>query len=522
MKKSFLASMCLVSVALVAGAADNPNLASAPPPAQPPPLSPAPISPPPVSAPPHGAASSSAANAAKAQAPQPYDLYYGVYANGHKVGWMHSRLSLRPQPVLSTEMHAQIAGMGQVSQIELNEERVYAVPGGAGGGSLERLSFSQRTGTGTVSVHGARLPDGQMELRVRAGGEEQRQKLEVGEHLSDALAAITLAREGRVGATLQAVHLDPSLQRLVRVEYRALSLQRRNLAGVDTQAIKVASSYPDLKVSEVAWLDRAGKVLESQMGDSFVVRLEPQEVAKRLDYAQDLLISAVVRAPRVLVAPQSIGRLALRLRGFGDSPPPTSSRQAVSVAGDDVHVVMVKDALPRRTPLQRNAHPTSPEVQAALQATPFIQSNSPEIVAAARRAAGSASDIFTASTRLVSWVHRTMHSEYVPAYSNALEALHSGRGDCTEYSILFVALARALKIPARVAVGIAYWPPGDGFGWHAWAEVYMDGRWLAVDPTWDQPIADATHLKLADGGAAEQARIVMLLGRLKIVEMQTD
>jgi transglutaminase-like putative cysteine protease len=107
----------------------------------------------------------------------------------------------------------------------------------------------------------------------------------------------------------------------------------------------------------------------------------------------------------------------------------------------------------------------------------------------------------------------------VPAFSNALEALHTGRGDCTEFSVLFVALARAAHIPARVAVGVAYWPPGEGFGWHAWAEIYANGRWLSVDPTWGQPISDVTHLKFAEGGPQEQARVVMLLGRLNILEM---
>jgi transglutaminase-like putative cysteine protease len=127
--------------------------------------------------------------------------------------------------------------------------------------------------------------------------------------------------------------------------------------------------------------------------------------------------------------------------------------------------------------------------------------------------------VFTATSRLANYVFRHVRDEYVPSYSNALEALESGRGDCTEHSILFVALARSLGIPARVAVGIAYWPPGDGFGWHAWAEVYAGGGWYSVDPTWNQPIADATHIKLADGGPAEQARIVMLLGRLKVTSM---
>ena len=83
---------------------------------------------------------------------------------------------------------------------------------------------------------------------------------------------------------------------------------------------------------------------------------------------------------------------------------------------------------------------------------------------------------------------------------------------------MFVALARALKIPARVAVGVGYWPMGEGFGWHAWAEVQVEGTWFTVDPTWNQVNADATHIKFADGDAMQQARIVMLLGKLKIVE----
>ena len=105
------------------------------------------------------------------------------------------------------------------------------------------------------------------------------------------------------------------------------------------------------------------------------------------------------------------------------------------------------------------------------------------------------------------------------AFSNAMEALKSRRGDCTEHSVLFVALARAAGIPARTAVGIAYWPAGQGFGWHAWAEVKIGEQWYAVDPTLNQPIADATHIKLAQGGPAEQARVVMLLGSLKVARV---
>ncbi len=453
----------------------------------------------------------------------PYDEYYGVYVSGQKVGWMRSRLYLLPQPVLSTELHAKVSGMGQVSEIELREERAYAAHSNLSSGILERLSFVQSATTGSVTVNGKRRDDGKMQLDVKAGGSVHTEVLEVSERLGDALASAGLARAANIGATADAVHLDPSIQKLVRVEHKVVSVQRRNFAGVDTKAIKVISNYPDLGVNEVAWLDSSGKVLESHIGGFFVARLEPPEVAKRLDYTQDLLISAVVRAPRVLMSPQNLSKLTLQFEGFGDSLPPASPRQVVRREQNAVRMVLTKDPLPRRTLLGKSAKgdakPWPAEVMEALKPTAFIQSEAPELVEAARTAIGSSKDVFSASTKLVNFTYKHVRSEYVPAYSNALEAFQSARGDCTEHSVLFVALARAVGIPARVAVGIAYWPPGDGFGWHAWAEIYVAGRWIAVDPTWDQPIADATHVKLADGGPAEQARIVMLLGKLKITSM---
>ncbi len=65
----------------------------------------------------------------------------------------------------------------------------------------------------------------------------------------------------------------------------------------------------------------------------------------------------------------------------------------------------------------------------------------------------------------------------------AVKALELGKGDCTEYSDLFVALCRAKNIPARVVSGYTV-----GFGLsstgHNWAEVYLnDYGWVPFDPS---------------------------------------
>ncbi len=65
----------------------------------------------------------------------------------------------------------------------------------------------------------------------------------------------------------------------------------------------------------------------------------------------------------------------------------------------------------------------------------------------------------------------------------ALYALKHGSGDCTEYAALFVAIARALGIPARMTSEFNFSKDRsfDAPNHHA-AEAYLDGAWIPVDP----------------------------------------
>jgi len=53
------------------------------------------------------------------------------------------------------------------------------------------------------------------------------------------------------------------------------------------------------------------------------------------------------------------------------------------------------------------------------------------------------------------------------------------------------------------------------FYYHAWVEAYLDG-WVSVDPTLGQIPADASHIKLAQGGIARQMDILAFMGKLKL------
>ena len=148
-----------------------------------------------------------------------------------------------------------------------------------------------------------------------------------------------------------------------------------------------------------------------------------------------------------------------------------------------------------------------------LESTPLIQSADPEIVHRARHIAGGSSDPALVAARLNVWVHAMLRKEITPSVPSAIEVLREGRGDCNEHTVLYVALARALGLPARTAAGLVYLR--GRFYYHAWPEVWLD-RWVAVDPTLGQFPADASHLRFVTGGLARQLDLMRLIGRLRV------
>jgi hypothetical protein len=113
-------------------------------------------------------------------------------------------------------------------------------------------------------------------------------------------------------------------------------------------------------------------------------------------------------------------------------------------------------------------------------------------------------DLFNVVFNLASWVNSNVEYDLGTLSSDVLPAswvFENRRGVCTEYTSLFVALARSLGIPAREVSGFAF-TESDLFerGWefHSWAEVYFPGfGWVLFDPTYGQyGFVDAGHVKL--------------------------
>jgi transglutaminase-like putative cysteine protease len=118
-----------------------------------------------------------------------------------------------------------------------------------------------------------------------------------------------------------------------------------------------------------------------------------------------------------------------------------------------------------------------------LAAEEKIESGADEIVALAanlKRNSPSAT-----ADSIFNWVSTSLdYVGYVKEDRGALYALRERRGDCTEYSYLYTALARSAGLASRPIGGFVTAENAvlRARDIHNWSELYLDGKWRVVDP----------------------------------------
>ena len=154
--------------------------------------------------------------------------------------------------------------------------------------------------------------------------------------------------------------------------------------------------------------------------------------------------------------------------------------------------LVVTIAARRRSPDKKIQLPvTNPEVAAFVKSTGEITSDDKNVIEQARQIAADDRDAWSVARKLADWTHKNLQWKSV-ARAGAAETLATREADCSEFSQLYVSMARSLGLPARIVSGLAY--SGNSFGGHAWVEVWI-GEWVELDPTWGTEFVDATHVR---------------------------
>ena len=446
--------------------------------------------------------------------------WFGLYLVGKKAGW--SRTELRREirdgrDVLvgrgETLVRATVGGREVERRHE--EERVYEAR--AGGRLLEfRARWSGDGGDRTVSGSCERTT---CRAVLEAGGAREERTVEGVRDTAELADGVRLAAARR--STVSGGQLDLEKLRVREVSDVFLRREQVGGGGVVEEVAVVAESEPGDRLAAEYKVADDGRVVEIRLGDAIVARPEAEATAKRLDVID---LFALARVPLPGPLPREVPKtIVYRLQGLPPAFQKNDARQRFDRGPNGTTVLTVTARRPlaadpaKDTPLARARAGASPD---DLEATPQANADAPEIRKLARDVAGDAKGAYEAARRLSANVYNSLEKAYGASHDRATDVLAAGKGDCTEHSVLLIALARALGIPARGVHGLVYAQYGDGQNalyWHAWVEVRSAGEWIAMDPTFGQPVADATHLAL---GAGTQVDTVGLLGALKVVAVE--
>lgn len=111
------------------------------------------------------------------------------------------------------------------------------------------------------------------------------------------------------------------------------------------------------------------------------------------------------------------------------------------------------------------------------------QSDNPTIQNTAEIIMDNETNCYTVAKKIMEFVRTHLEYENQTNRLGALKAYQTGVGDCSEYTDLSIALARAAGLPARASYGWGF-QNGELIG-HAWPEFYFPGvGWQPADPTW--------------------------------------
>jgi transglutaminase-like putative cysteine protease len=399
---------------------------------------------------------------------------------------------------------------------------------------LQAFDFSLDPGTGPITVSGklnASGPDGSTRrtliISVTSTGGTRTEERELTEPPMLSLnLARRLADAGLVsGRRYQWTVFDPATLQNAPITVEVGPREIVRAAGTPIPAFRVGMEFVGLRTT--SWVTDTGEVVREESPMGIISVREPAERARALavpgQMRRDLMQTAAVvpvitrRTPPLppLDDPRDVIRLRLKLEG-ADLSSLDLQGAGQTVDGD---VIEILDA--QRIVAQRG----NPDLARYLAPEPFIESDDPEIRGEAETAVRGVKGARARAEVLTRYVNALLQKKPTVSLPSAREVLRTKIGDCNEHTALFVAMARAINLPARIAVGLVF--AHGAFYYHAWPEVYLDegakgGLWLPVDPTFNQFPADATHIRLVRGGLDKQAAIIPLLGRVKITVLDLE
>jgi hypothetical protein len=324
-----------------------------------------------------------------------------------------------------------------------------------------------------------------------------------------------LAMKGlEAGRVYEPLVYDGETRGVSRARLEVLACEESDL--FDGRGFKVKTVMHGQEVT--AWIDESGRpLLEIAMGGVLISGLESDRRAleylarNSVNKGDVLLDLSLVKTDEHLSTPRGVDTLEVVLTGVDPGVDiPSDGRQRCTL--EDGSIRCLVDA---RLGAGACAEMTQQALKRCLGPSIEVPCDSERLAKLSREIVTGGRTGMEAATAIVSWMGEHIRKEPVDAFT-ALDVLESGKAECQGHALLYAALARAAGIPTKVVSGLVYSDLHGGFLYHAWVESCVDGQWLAIDPTFGQLRADATHIKLVEGESLGDLVVIAgLVGRLQ-------
>lgn len=432
----------------------------------------------------------------------------GIYIKGNKVGYVMSRLEKTGNGIsITDESYVSLSMLGATQ--EMREVTVSDYDGTLG---LKGFKFRMTAGGSDTNITGS-VVGSSIKLVIETMGSVQEQEIQFKEkpHMEGDIEPYLIMHGLKAGKKYRLPIFDPATLS-IREDYITVEAREdMKLGGMLVPTYRVRDEYAG--ITATSWINPDTGTVKGLGPMDMTFLRETKEQAMGMPEGgyrpMDLTSLTTIKATGIHVdEPRQVNYFKVRLSGADLSSLDVKGGRQVfkkgilTVAGEDVSALE-----PVKLPV------SAQDLDRFLAPEPFIQSDDPKIVAKAKEITSGEDDALKAAGKICDWVYRSMEKKVTGGIPNADEVLRTLSGDCNEHTVLFTALARAAGIPARMNGGVVLM---DGsFYYHAWPEIYA-GRWVAVDPTFGQFPADATHIRLIQGGLDRYVDVVKLFGKLKV------
>ncbi len=455
--------------------------------------------------------------------------YFALFLEGKKVGHaIQNRVVTGGKVTTSVELQITLSRTGIPVSVQTKAVTIETIDGKPLGFELEQdFGFKVTKTTGTIDENGT--------VKATTGQQQIEFDWPSGAVMSEGMRLLHLQHGLEEGTGYTAKLFDPSMMQAVDVEVKIGPKQNVDLLGRVVELTEVQSTVSSAQfgsLSSTEYYDKELRLQKSITPSLMGMTVEQVACTRQFALGENDVLEVVDKmfmdSPEPLdnvdIAKSITYYLSPTQEGISLTMPSTDNQRVQQLKNGRVMITVEPVIAPNGVTFPYKG--SDPAALKALEPTRYVESDQRVIIDLARQAVGDTSDAAEAACRIEAFVADYVTDKSLSVgYASAADVAASRQGDCSEHAVLTAALCRAVGIPAQVVTGLAYvsqWRTvQNGFGGHAWVQVYLGDKWVGLDAAFKSAGLggyDAGHIALAAGGGNPEDffSLIRTLGLFKI------